>query len=321
MCIGVITVSRKEEQYVRNTIGSLLEDLSAEERESIHLTLSIGHTNVSQHPIYTEKWVGTLPDKILEYRPEDVAKLEEWIENGNYQLKSVFDYMYLLKDCHATGARYVAMIEDDTIAVKGWYPRVLEALREVEEKMQSRPGQEWLYLRLFYSEHLLGWNKEDWRTYLFWSFHAWMIITTTFLVVQHNSKHAQKLLSDPAMLVISGVCIPASIALFFAYGRNSIWPLAPGVHEMNNFGCCAQGFVFPQYMVPAILEKISLMPNQLLDTMMESVSNDEGWARWATTPALLQSIGSVSSKGEDFNDMAKHLWNFGFEMYGQSGLG
>jgi hypothetical protein len=213
------------------------------------------------------------------------------------------------------------MIEDNTLAVKGWYPRVLKALRNVGEEMQSRANQEWVYLPLFYSEHLFGWNKEDWRTYLFWSSMTWGIITISLIIVRSRSEHAQHFLSNSAMLAIPGVCIPASVALFFGYGRNSIWPLTPGIHEMNKFGCCAQGFVYPQHMVSAVLQKINLVPDQLLDMMLEGVSNDEGWSRWAITLAVLQHIGSISSKGDSFNGMAKDLWNFGFELYENSGFG
>lgn len=32
------------------------------------------------------------------------------------------------------------MVEDDTLAVEGWYPRLLEALENVEKEMGRRPG-------------------------------------------------------------------------------------------------------------------------------------------------------------------------------------
>jgi N-Acetylglucosaminyltransferase-IV (GnT-IV) conserved region len=104
MCIGVAIVTRKGEQYVRQTIGSLLEGLSEQDRDSIHLTIFIDHTIASQDPIYSEKWIETLPNKVLEYKSEDKAQVEGWVEDGNYQFKSVFDYKYLLQDCYTTSA-------------------------------------------------------------------------------------------------------------------------------------------------------------------------------------------------------------------------
>jgi hypothetical protein len=63
MCVGVATVTRRDNQYVRRTIGSLLDGLSDEERGSIYLNILIGHTEPSKRPISGEKWVQTLPNK------------------------------------------------------------------------------------------------------------------------------------------------------------------------------------------------------------------------------------------------------------------
>lgn len=315
MCVGVATVVRRGDQYVRRTIGSLLDGLTDEERRSIYLNILIGHTEPSKHPISTEKWINTLPNKVLEYKKEDVARVQNWEEGGWYRNKTIFDYTYLLNDCYATGARYIAMLEDDTLAVDGWYPRVLEALKNVEQKMERRTGVEWLYLRLFYVEDLFGWNSEYWPTYLFWSFVTWAIITCSLFASRSRWRFIQPFLSNTAMLVISGVCIPALIGLFFASGRNSIWPLTPGIHEMNRFGCCSQGYVYPRDIVAPLLQKTNLETDWLVDMMVEDIANEEGWVRWATTPALLQHIGTTSSKGWGFDNTALHLWNFGFELW------
>jgi hypothetical protein len=232
MCVGVATVTRRGEQYVRRTIGSLLDGLSEDERHSLYLNVLIGHTDPSKHPISYDKWVKTLPNKVLEYNKTDFARIQKWEEGGWYRNKTIFDYTYLLNDCYATGARYIAMFEDDTLAVEGWYPRALEALRDVEMKMEHR-REKWVFLRLFYIEDLFGWNSEYWPTYLFWSFVTWAIVTSSLVVARNRSRSLQNFLSNASILVISGVCVPALVALFFASGRNSIWPLTPGIHEMN----------------------------------------------------------------------------------------
>lgn len=320
MCIGIATVKRREEQYVRTTVGSLLEGLSTDERHDIYLNILIGHTNQSNHPIASENWVEALPNKVLEYKQTDFARIEEWEAGGWYRNKTIFDYTYLLNDCYATGAEYIAMIEDDTLAVRGWYPRALTALRNVEARMARRPNVAWVYMRLFYVEDLFGWNSEFWPTYLFWSFVVWTIATALLGAARSRLRSFQSFLSDESMLLLTSLCIPALIALFFACGRNSNWPLAPGIHEMNKNGCCSQGYVFPRSIVPSLLEKADLETDWLVDMMVEKIADEEGWIRWATSPALLQHIGSTSSKGYGFDTSAKHLWNFGFELYHKAQL-
>ncbi|CZR56589.1 related to integral membrane protein [Phialocephala subalpina] len=321
MCIGVATVTRRGEQYVRRTIGSLLDGLTHEERHSIYLDILIGHTNRSTHPISGEKWVGTLPNKVLTYEETDFSRIKEWEAGGWYRNKTIFDYTYLLNDCYATGAKYIAMLEDDTLAVEGWYPRALEALRNVEAKMARRIGKKWVFMRLFYAEDLFGWNSENWPTYLFWSFVTWAITSGSLIFARNRSRSLQNFLSNESMLAISGLCIPALVALFFASGRNSIWPLAPGVHEMNKNGCCSQGYIYPREIVAPLLERTDLVTDWLVDMMVEKISDQEGWIRWARAPALLQHIGTTSSKGYGFDNTAGHLWNFGFELYQKSHLG
>ncbi|RDL40074.1 uncharacterized protein BP5553_00053 [Venustampulla echinocandica] len=321
VCIGVVTVKRREDQYVRRTIGSLLEGLPNEERRSIYLNILVGHAEPSEHPISGEKWIETLPDKVLEYRKTDIARIQQWEEGGWYRNKTIFDYTYLLNDCYATGARYIAMIEDDTLAVEGWYPRVLEALKDIEKEMERRAGVEWVFLRLFYTEELFGWNSENWPIYVFWSFMSWAIITSSLIAVRSRLRSMQAFLSNAAILTISGVCIPALGAFFFASGRNSIWPLTPGIHEMNKFGCCSQGYVYPRDIVAPLLQRTNLETDWLVDMMIEDIADDEGWVRWARTPALLQHIGTSSPKGHGFDETAGQLWNFGFELYEKLRLG
>ncbi|KAG9233269.1 hypothetical protein BJ875DRAFT_496803 [Amylocarpus encephaloides] len=100
--------------------------------------------------------IETLANKVLGYKKTDIAHVKEWEDGGWYRNRSIFDYTYLLNDCYATAARYIAMIEDDTLAVEGWYPRALLALAHVEKQMEYRAGMQWVFLRLFYAEDLFG---------------------------------------------------------------------------------------------------------------------------------------------------------------------
>lgn len=94
-----------------------------------------------------------------------------------------------------------------------------------------------------------------------------------------------------------------------------MWPIAAGVHEMNKYGCCSQGFVFPRTIIPPLLERADLETDWLVDMMIEKIADKEQYIRWAVVPSLLQHIGVVSSKGFGFDDTARRLWNFRFELY------
>ena len=318
LCIGIATVARRGDQYVSYTVGSLLEGLSKEERKSVFLNVLIGHTDPVKHPAYSRKWIQTLPDRVLEYRNDSAMfdQLRAWEESSQYRNKTIYDYTYLLQNCYDTGAEYVVMIEDDTIAVRGWYQRAMDAVQGVETSMRSRSGPgRWIYLRLFFSDDLLGWNSEDWQTYLFWSFAFWAL-STGFLVLLRRRYHKRlDVLSYPAMVLISGVCLPATVGLYFLAGRQTVLPITAGLHEMNKYGCCSQGFVFPRSIIPQLLTRTDLQTDWLVDMMIEQVADREGWIRWAVVPSLLQHIGATSSKGYGFDDSAKHLWNYRFEQY------
>ena len=318
LCVGVATVARRDDQYVSYTVGSLLEGLSKEERSSIFINILIAHTEPAKHPAFSHKWIQTLPDRVLEYRNDSAMfdQLREWEETGQYRNKTIYDYTYLLQNCYDTGAEYVAMIEDDTIAVRGWYQRAMDAVQGAETFMRSRSTtSQWIYLRLFFSDDLLGWNSEDWQTYLFWSFAFWAISTASLVLLRKRYRKQLDALSLPAMVLISGVCLPAVVGLYFLAGRQTVLPIKPPLQEMNKYGCCSQGLVFPRFIIPPLLSHTDLQTDWLVDMMIEQIADREGWARWAVVPSLLQHIGVTSSKGYGFDDSARHLWNFRFEQY------
>ncbi|KAJ5789766.1 uncharacterized protein N7518_006777 [Penicillium psychrosexuale] len=314
ICLGIATVARRGEQYTGLTVASLLAGLSETERKSIYLNILIGNTDPSKHPIYSEKWLGTLPDRLLTYKEDDpdFERIKDWEKGGCYRNKTIYDYTHLLKDCYDTGADYVAMIEDDTLAVKGWLPSALQALEVVEERNVNK---KWIYMRLFYVDELLGWNSEEWPAYLAWSFMVWALLTGTMVASKTVFRTKLKTIPTNAILITSCIFIPAAIALHFMAGRQTMWPITRGVHEMNKYGCCSQGLVFPRSIIPEFLGQTDLTTDWLVDMMVEKIADREGWTRWAVIPSLLQHIGATSSKGYGFDDSAKTLWNFRFEEY------
>lgn len=92
-------------------------------------------------------------------------------------------------------------------------------------------------------------------------------------------------------------------------------PFAAGVHEMNRFGCCSQGFIFPRAIIPQLVErtKKAIDEDYYIDMLLERWADAEHLKRFVLVPSLLQHVGIKSSKGWGYDESAGIIWNFGFE--------
>lgn len=343
LCVGIPSVSRKGAEYLRTAVGSLLEGLTPKERDDIHLIVFIPHTDPDVHPAYSETWLSNLTDEVLVYdlpqdQMEHIAQLEK--DAGLFREKGLFDYAHLMKACYTQETPYITMFEDDVIAMDGWYHRTVAALKQAETlsalkkaswdckeehpffKMQLRPAYFVivLYLRLFYTEEFLGWNSEDWPSYLTWSVFFVTVPAATLALVRPYSLVLKKLLSNRVILGFCGICLPPLIALFFAAGKVTVLPLPTGVNEMSNHGCCSQGLVFPREKAMTLVQWFEMKKIGFVDVLTEEYADQHGELRWALTPSVIQHIGRKSSKLDDFGPSSKYqmsvaekIWNFAFE--------
>ena len=321
LCIGIASVARPGEQYIRSTVGSLLEGLDGQQRKEIHLTILIAHTESRDHPIHGEEWLKAVANKVLLYgvSEEQFKQLQTWEMEKDYEKKAIFDYTYLLDNCLATGASWIAMIEDDTLAMAGWYPKAMNAVDAADAQHQRGEAADWLYLRLFYTEGFFGWNAEEWPQYLLTS--MTIVATLAVCLFSIRSFRPQILISNHAIIAICFFYTPACIALYFLAGRLSMRPLTPGIHQMSRFGCCAQAFVFSREMAPKVVKRLTTKKTGFVDMLLEEWADEEELVRWAVVPSLLQHIGGRSSKGDDWGGQAKYersvaekIWSFGFEL-------
>lgn len=98
-------------------------------------------------------------------------------------------------------------------------------------------------------------------------------------------------------------------------------PLPAGVNEMDKFGCCSQGLVFPRDKVLDLIDWYEIKKIGFVDMLTEEYADQHDELRWALTPSVIQHIGRKSSKGDDFGAASKYhlavaekLWNFAFEQ-------
>ena len=323
MCIGIATVAREQDQYVRRTIGSLIDGLEPSDREQIYLIVLIAHADPDLHPVYGEPWLANVVDNTLLYEVSQarLQSLRDWEANKDYRKKAVFDYAYVLQKCVDAGTRWISMIEDDTLAVEGWFPRAMEALQKADQQHPTTEEMDWLYLRLFYTEEFMGWNAEEWRGY----FAASIAVTgmTGMVLLFIRQFIFENTITNGVIAVACLVCTPACILLYFMAGRLSMHPPLPGVYRMPNFGCCAQGLVYSHRMASKVISRLSQMREGYVDQIVEAWANEANLVRWVTIPSLLQHVGASSSKGDDRGSAAKYgrsvaekIWSFSFEEYG-----
>lgn len=228
ICVGLATIARSGEQYIRNTIGSLFEGLSEKQRDEIHLTVFFAQTDPPNHPIYSEPWLKNVADETVEYQvsEEDMAQLKSWEDQHQFWNKSMYDYNYPLERCLKTEAKWIMIVEDDVLAKAGWYTEATATLADI---VSQTKGSQWLYLRLFYTEKLFGWNGEEWFRYLGWSILAFLVTASGLIGARSCSKRLKKHMSNINVALICGFCLPATIILYFMAGRVSMQPHSRGL--------------------------------------------------------------------------------------------
>lgn len=317
MCVGVATVKRPiQEQYVRGTIGSLLAGLSEAERAQIYLITLIAHTDPTLHPIYHEPWLRALSDQVLTYdiSKEDLAELHKFEEEKLPRNKSMYDYGYLLDSCLKTNAEWITIVEDDVIARAGWYDQAVTSLQKARAQAG---GAGWLYLRMFYSEMFFGYVSEHWLRYFSASLALFVVLLVALIEMRRRSSVLRRHLSNVSVGVLCCCCLPAFISLYFMAGYVTMHPSQPGVRRMSEFGCCSQGFIFPQEIVPLVIErtKKAMYEDLYVDMLLERFADAQGLARFSQFPSLLQHIGLKSSKGHGYDGSAGEIFNFEFETF------
>ncbi|KAI1296947.1 integral membrane protein [Xylaria venustula] len=305
LCIGVASVNRHGYSYLRETLGSLLEGLDELERKHIYLVVFLAHSDQTKHEDSTAPWLRNMADSLPAY-PDDHELLEllQALETDDsypsHARKQKIDYSVLLDECAKVQPAYTVTLEDDVIALDGWFHRTLSALRTAVRKTEELGRDQFLYLRLFYDSRLLGWNSEEWPYYA--GFSAFFVLGSlaVILCLRKRFQTIHEATPVEVLVTLCGVCAPMMIVLFFAAGRSCMLPKEPGVGLMQMYGCCGQGLVFPQKQVTDHLLPLfrnTIDSHAAVDTFLEDYANEKDELRWAVTPNLIQHVGGKSSHG------------------------
>lgn len=129
-------------------------------------------------------------------------------------------------------------------------------------------------------------------------------------------------ITTPRSVIAIYAILATGILIFFGMGRNTVLPIPTGVAEMPEFGCCAQGFVFPHLKALALVDYFKDRRLGFVDVLTEDYANERGELRYAMTPGVMQHVGKKSSKIDDYGpqskwgrSVAEKIWSFTFEKF------
>ncbi|KAI1343290.1 hypothetical protein F5Y15DRAFT_229894 [Xylariaceae sp. FL0016] len=313
ICIGVSSVSRHGFSYLKETLGSVLQGLADVERRRIYLVVFLAHSEQSLHEDYHQPWLVNMADSLPTY-PQDAATIglvQELEAEDSYDAharKQKIDYSVVLSECAKVQPGYVMTLEDDVIALDGWYHRLMNALEVAVRKTRELGRENFLYLRIFYDDRLLGWNAEEWPTYVSWSIVAVVVPATVLALLRYRFARLRQVLTWTVVFIVCGICVPMLIGLFFASGHSCMMPKSPGVELMPRYGCCAQGLVFPQeqvvdHLIP--MYRDTQDTHAAVDTFLEDWAERRDELRWAVTPVLIQHVGGKSTHGAGDQELGR----------------
>ncbi|WEW58064.1 hypothetical protein PRK78_003531 [Emydomyces testavorans] len=313
MCAAFVTVKRGSDDYFTASIGSLLEGLDPRERRALHLKVLFADTDSTRHSSWGQKWVDRLTDVASTYNVSEaqLRHLQKLEKDRNFYEKGVFDYIYALASCQASNAPYTVVFEDDIILADGWMANTLKALIDIKRNPLV-VNDSWIYLRLFYTETALGWTSSDFLySNMPFVFGLGMLFAFTSLMAVRRFRFCHSYLDFPTISVICLICVPAFTALVYMVGKYSLMPLR-GVVEMNAFGCCTQGLVFPKQQVDGLIGYLRERGHGQTDSMIEEYAKQAHLTRYALAPQQLQHVGLKSSR-DNTELNTQSTWAFWFE--------
>ncbi|BCR84493.1 uncharacterized protein ACHE_11895S [Aspergillus chevalieri] len=322
LCIGIVTAKRPLAQNLNTTVGSLLDNLSQEQRSEIAVHVLFAHVISSAHPDFGQPWVSQFVDRVFTYEQlgAPIPTLKKLEHERRISEKSLLDYRLTLESCyHQTNSSWILMLEDDVVAQRHWYERTAQALQTVSKWEKQGKIRRWLYLRLFYTEKFLGWNVEDWPVYLAWSIFAISTPAVLGICARQQVHSWQGVLANSFLVVVCFIGVPVGILIYFLAGRMTVQPMRPGVHLMNRHGCCSQALLFPRGLVPLVSSyldwKRCASPGPV-DSVMEMLGDQGGLDRLAISPSLMQHVGAASYK----ENRPSYQWEGMYSVHGAHGV-
>jgi hypothetical protein len=144
ICVAISSVSRGGFSYLKDTVGSLLQGLDPSERERLFVVVLLAHSDQTKHEEYGKPWLRNSVDSLPSYPKKDAPFMKRIKElegkAGDYNAharKQKIDYGILLEECAKLKPRYTVTLEDDVVAMDGWFQRTLDAMTAAEDESRK----------------------------------------------------------------------------------------------------------------------------------------------------------------------------------------
>jgi len=298
------------------TLGSLLADLTPQERSRLDLRVYIANTNPKDHVLYQSaplvhaNSVITLAEALSRSIPKldavsslSIQSLRDLESTRSYRQKAALDFAVGLNYCyHNSTAPYIALFEDDILAADGWFAKAHMSIRTANEDAKQR-GKALLDLRLFNDAREIRWTgnrfgRSNMPTLILWAPALVIMLSgSTFALLsclqkKTNSKHP--LLSRQAIRTICYVTIPVLVFLWLKTGRFALIPRPEGV-SVQPWGCCTQGEIFPRSQIPALVRQLVERSNRSAADITDwDHGYEQGLLRYVLDPPMVQHLGFSS---------------------------
>lgn len=131
------------------------------------------------------------------------------------------------------------------------------------------------------------------------------------LMLRRRLASGHPYLDYPKIGVICLLSVPSFMGLTYMTGKYSLMPLK-GVVEMNTYGCCIQGLVFPREQVDGLITFLKDIKTGQTDFIIEEYADMARFTQYALVPQQLQHVGLKSSR-DNLEIYTGSTWAFWFE--------
>jgi hypothetical protein len=342
ICVGVTTKIRSNgADYLPALVGSLFKDLEPRDRDRMVFIPFFLDPNYLDSPSYQTLAKLKLADQLVTPLTNiRSAKDRKWkarydeaksmpIAWGGLERRENLDFSYLMDQCLGTRAKYILLLEDDTVARGDWLHQILEGtIPSIEEEAP----EDWLYSLPFLVSAGFGWELKD-----VWNLPVVAGIIIVYLIavlalsgwkssqgkkgnvnlpqsINYNQALSKRKYFRWYLLLVPLAVIP-HIAIFFVQGKVAAVPVPAGLSVDHHWrGCGTQAILFnrenAQDCQQVILD-VGGSDNKEWAIHKYSKNTNRPVLLWQ--PSLFQHTGTITSKPMYHPDPLRIYRNYDFE--------
>jgi hypothetical protein len=256
ICVGVTTKIRSSgADYLPALVGSLFKDLEPRDRDRMVFIPFFLDPNYLDSPSYQTLAKLKLADRLVtpltNIKSAKHRKWKAWYDEaksmpiawGGLDRQENLDFSYLMDQCLETRAKYILLLEDDTVARGDWLHQILEG---TIPSIEAEAPEDWLYSLPFLASAGFGWELKD-----VWNLPVVAGIITVYLIavlalsgwkssqgkkgnlnlpqsINYNQGLSKRKYFRWYLLLVPLAVIP-HIAIFFVQGKVAAVPVPAGL--------------------------------------------------------------------------------------------